>query len=79
MVINDVMELWLLSRETTKSLMLDLQELKWDIIEAWLLSIEDRLRDAQVPCLVETFYNPRSLREVTSRLRDVPLPSSDEE
>jgi len=35
---------------------LDLQELRWDIIQAWLLSIEDKLKDAQVPRLVETVH-----------------------
>ena len=79
MVINDTAELRLLSRETMGSLMLDLQELRWDIVEVWLLSIEERLRDAQVPHLVETVYNPRPSPEVTSRLMNAPLPSSDEE
>ncbi|KAJ8436373.1 hypothetical protein Cgig2_032194 [Carnegiea gigantea] len=79
MVINNAAELRLLSRETIRSRMLNLHELRWDIVEAWLLSIEERLRDTQVPRLVETVYNPRPRPEVTSRLRDAPLPSSDEE
>ncbi|KAJ8428676.1 hypothetical protein Cgig2_006350 [Carnegiea gigantea] len=79
MVINDTAEPRLLSRETMGSLMLDLKELRWDIIEAWMLFVEERLRGAQVPRLVETVYNPWSRPEVTSRLRDAPLPSSDEE
>ncbi|KAJ8438780.1 hypothetical protein Cgig2_009898 [Carnegiea gigantea] len=48
MVINDAAELRLVNRETRGSLMLDLQELRWDIIEAWLLSIGERLKDTQV-------------------------------
>ncbi|KAJ8420088.1 hypothetical protein Cgig2_002029 [Carnegiea gigantea] len=79
MVINDAVELRLIKKETRESLMLDLQELRWDIIEAWLLSIEDKLKDAQVPRLVETVYNPRPHPVVTSRLRDAPPLSSDEE
>ncbi|KAJ8434800.1 hypothetical protein Cgig2_033750 [Carnegiea gigantea] len=47
MVINGAAELRLIKRETGESLMLALQELRWDIIEAWLLSIEDKLKDAQ--------------------------------
>ncbi|KAJ8422560.1 hypothetical protein Cgig2_005758 [Carnegiea gigantea] len=58
-VINDAAELRLIRRETGESLMLDLQEQRLDIIEAWLLSIEDKLKDAQIPYLVETVYNPR--------------------
>ena len=50
--------------------MLDLEELRWDIIEAWLLSIEDMLKNAKVPHLVETVYNPQPCPAVTSRLRD---------
>jgi len=45
-VINDAAELRLTRRETGASLMLDLQELRWDVIEAWLLSIADKLKDA---------------------------------
>ena len=48
MVINDAAKLRLIRRETEKSLMLDLRKLKWDVIEAWLLSIKDKLKDAQV-------------------------------
>ncbi|KAJ8452457.1 hypothetical protein Cgig2_000046 [Carnegiea gigantea] len=78
-VINDATELRLLSRETIESLMLDLQELRWDIVKAWLLSIEERLKDSQVSRLVEMIYNPWPRPKVTSKLRDAPLPSSDEE
>ncbi|KAJ8438389.1 hypothetical protein Cgig2_006307 [Carnegiea gigantea] len=70
MVINDVVERRLIRREIGESLMLDLQKLRWDIIEAWLLSIDDKLKDTQVPRLVETMYNPRLHLAVTSRLRD---------
>ncbi|KAJ8444874.1 hypothetical protein Cgig2_029805 [Carnegiea gigantea] len=55
------------------------QELKWDIVEVWLLFINERLRDTQVPCLVEMVYNPQSHSEVTARLRDAPPVLSDEE
>ncbi|KAJ8429207.1 hypothetical protein Cgig2_012335 [Carnegiea gigantea] len=48
MVINDATKLRLIRRVTGESLMLDLRKLRWDIIEAWLLSIEDKLKDAQV-------------------------------
>ncbi|KAJ8447059.1 hypothetical protein Cgig2_025436 [Carnegiea gigantea] len=47
-VINDAAKLRLIRRETKESLMLDLRKLRWDIIEAWLLSIEDKLKDTQV-------------------------------
>ncbi|KAJ8427838.1 LOW QUALITY PROTEIN: hypothetical protein Cgig2_029755 [Carnegiea gigantea] len=46
LVINGAVELRLIRREIGESLMLDSQELRWDIIEAWLLFIEDRLKDA---------------------------------
>ncbi|KAJ8441233.1 hypothetical protein Cgig2_033957 [Carnegiea gigantea] len=78
MVINDAAELRLLSRGPRGSLMLDLHELRWYIIEVWLLSIEERLKDTQVPCLVKMIYNPQLRPEVTSRLRDTPPLSSDE-
>ena len=45
MVINEVAELGLSRRDIMGRMMLDLQELKWDIVEAWLLSIDERLRD----------------------------------
>jgi len=60
-------------------MMLELRELRWDIVKAWLLYIDERLRDAQVPRLVEMVYNPQLCPEVTERLRDMPPPSSDEE
>ncbi|KAJ8433389.1 hypothetical protein Cgig2_019179 [Carnegiea gigantea] len=72
MVINDAAELRLIRRETEESLTLDLQELRWDIIEAWLLSIEEKLKDTQVPRLVETVHNLQPHPAVTSRLRDAP-------
>ncbi|KAJ8445074.1 LOW QUALITY PROTEIN: hypothetical protein Cgig2_022594 [Carnegiea gigantea] len=77
MVINDTVELRLIRREIGEILMLDLHELRWDIIEAWLLSIDDKLKDAQVPCLVETVSNPWPCPSVTSRLRDAsPCPAT---
>jgi len=79
MVINNVVELGLSSRDAMGRMMLGLQELKWGIVEAWLLSIDERLRDAQVPHLVEMVYNPQPRPEVTSRLRGAPPVSSDEE
>ncbi|KAJ8451345.1 hypothetical protein Cgig2_014117 [Carnegiea gigantea] len=48
MVINDATKLRLIRRETRESLMLDLRKMRWDIIEVWMLSIEDKLKDAQV-------------------------------
>ncbi|KAJ8452514.1 hypothetical protein Cgig2_000103 [Carnegiea gigantea] len=48
MVINDTAKLRLIRRETNEGLMLDLCKLRWDVIEAWLLSIKDKLKDAQV-------------------------------
>ena len=72
MVINDTAELRLLGRETRGSLLLGLQEQRWDIIEAWLLSTEERPKDAQVPHIVEMVYNPWPCPAVTSRLRDAP-------
>ena len=49
MVINDTVELRLIRRVIGESLMLYLQELRWDMIEAWLLSMEDKLKDSPVP------------------------------
>ena len=46
MVINDVVKLRLSSRDAIGCMTLDRRELKWDIIEAWLLPIDERLRDA---------------------------------
>ncbi|KAJ8422874.1 hypothetical protein Cgig2_013747 [Carnegiea gigantea] len=57
-IINDVVELRLSSRDAMGNMMLELREQRWDIVEAWLLFINERLRDAQVPCLVEMVYNP---------------------
>ncbi|KAJ8431187.1 hypothetical protein Cgig2_010219 [Carnegiea gigantea] len=48
MVINDAAKLRLIRREAEESLMLDLRKLRWDVIEAWLLFIKDKLKDAQV-------------------------------
>jgi len=79
MVISDAAELRLSSRDAMGNMMLELQELRWDIVEVWLLSIDERLRDAQIPRLVKMVYNPRPRPEVTSRLRDTPPLSSDEE
>ena len=39
MEINDVAKLGLLSRDAIGCMTLDRRELKWDIIEAWLLSL----------------------------------------
>ncbi|KAJ8435718.1 hypothetical protein Cgig2_002675 [Carnegiea gigantea] len=47
MVINDAARLQLNRREIGESLMSDLQKLRWDAIEAWLLFIEDKLKDAR--------------------------------
>jgi len=47
MVINDAARLWLIRRETRESLMSDLRELRWDVIQVWLLFIEDKLKDGQ--------------------------------
>ncbi|KAJ8435521.1 hypothetical protein Cgig2_032108 [Carnegiea gigantea] len=60
-------------------MMRDLQELKWNIIDTWLQDIDERLRDAQVPHLVEMVYNPQPCPEVTLRLRGAPPISSDED
>jgi len=45
MVLNEAAELRLLSRAAMDRVMLDLWELKWDIIEVWLQDINERLRD----------------------------------
>ncbi|KAJ8429572.1 hypothetical protein Cgig2_023778 [Carnegiea gigantea] len=47
MVISDAARLRLIRRETGESHMSDLRKLRWDVIEAWLLFIEDKLKDAQ--------------------------------
>ncbi|KAJ8428285.1 hypothetical protein Cgig2_027417 [Carnegiea gigantea] len=79
MVISDAEGLRLSSRDAMGDMMLELQELRWGIVEAWLLSINERLRDAQVLHLVEMVYNPRPCPEVTSRLTGAPSLLSDEE
>ena len=76
MVINEVVELGLSSRDAMWRMMLDMQELRWDIVQMWLQDIDEH---AQFPRLVEMVYNPQSCPEVTSRLRGAPLVSSDEE
>ncbi|KAJ8444599.1 hypothetical protein Cgig2_023662 [Carnegiea gigantea] len=65
MAVSDVVELRLSSRDA-------MGDMIWDIVEAWLLSIDERFRDTQIPRLVEMVYNPRPCSEVTSRLRDAP-------
>ena len=72
MVINNVAKLRLSSRDTTGCMMVNLQELRWDIVEAWLQSIDETHRDAQAPHLVKVVYNPQPHPEVTSRLMDGP-------
>ncbi|KAJ8420401.1 hypothetical protein Cgig2_028073 [Carnegiea gigantea] len=72
MVINEVAELGLSSRDAMGHMMLDLRELRWNIVDSWLQDIDERLRDAQVPRLVEMVYNPQPRPEVTSRLRGTP-------
>ena len=52
MVINEVAELGLSSRDTMGSMMRDLQDLKWDVIETWLQDIDERLRDARFLALL---------------------------
>ena len=47
MVINDAARLRLIRRETGESLMSDLRKLRWDVIEALLLFIEDKLKDSK--------------------------------
>jgi len=48
MVVNNAAKLRLIRKEIGESLMLDLRKWRWDIIEAWLLPLEDKLKDAQV-------------------------------
>ena len=79
MMINEVAELGLLSRDAIGPMILDLRELRWDITETWFQDIDERLRDAQVPCLVKMVYNPQPRPEVTLRLKGAPPVSSDKE
>ncbi|KAJ8433989.1 hypothetical protein Cgig2_012682 [Carnegiea gigantea] len=46
-VINDAARLRLIRREIGESLMSDLRKLRWDVIKAWLLFIEDKLKEAR--------------------------------
>ena len=46
MVINEAVELGISSRVSMDRMMLELQELKWDIVEVGLQDIDERLRDA---------------------------------
>ena len=47
MVISDATRLRLIRRETGESHMSNLRKMRWDVIEVWLLFIEDKLKDAQ--------------------------------
>ncbi|KAJ8426858.1 hypothetical protein Cgig2_006533 [Carnegiea gigantea] len=47
MVISDVTRLRLIKRKIGESLTSDLRKLRCDAVEAWLLSIEDKLKDAR--------------------------------
>ncbi|KAJ8441785.1 hypothetical protein Cgig2_009031 [Carnegiea gigantea] len=78
LVINEAVELELSSRAVVDCMMSDLRELNWDIVEAWLEEVDKRLRDAQVPRLVEILTNPQPCAKVTSRLKGAPPVSSDE-
>ncbi|KAJ8429185.1 hypothetical protein Cgig2_028758 [Carnegiea gigantea] len=64
-VINYVAKVRLSRRDAMGCMMADPQELRWDIAEAWLLSIDERLRDTQVPRLVKVVYNPQPRPEAT--------------
>ena len=44
MVINDAVRLRFIRREIGENLMSNLWKLRWDVIEAWLLFIEDKLK-----------------------------------
>jgi len=58
-----------------------LRELKWDVIESWPWGIEERLRRAHVPRLVDLIANPTLAGDPKedSRLSDAPSASSDKE
>ncbi|KAJ8424066.1 hypothetical protein Cgig2_028739 [Carnegiea gigantea] len=74
---NEAAELGLSSKAPMDRMMLDLGELKWDIVE----DIDERLRDAHVPRLIEILANPQPpvRPEETSRLRGTPPISSDDD
>jgi len=78
MEINNVAELGLSNRDAMGRMMVDLQELRWDIVEAWLLSIDERLRDAQVPPLLRWFISS-AVPESDFKAEGCTLLSSDEE
>ena len=71
-VIKNAAELRLILGEIEESLILVLQELRWDIVKVWMLSIKDKLKDAPVSLLVEIVYNPQPCAVATSRPRDTP-------
>ncbi|KAJ8427672.1 hypothetical protein Cgig2_016765 [Carnegiea gigantea] len=81
MVLNEVAKLGFLSRAAMDRMMLDLRELKWDIVGVWLQDIKERLRDTQIPYLVEILANPQPSvhPDETSRLRGASPVSSEEE
>ncbi|KAJ8428395.1 LOW QUALITY PROTEIN: hypothetical protein Cgig2_029018 [Carnegiea gigantea] len=56
-VLNDVVELGLSSRIMMNYMMSVLRELNWAVIESWLWGIEERLRRAQIPRLVDLIAN----------------------
>jgi len=47
MVINDIARLQLIRREIGEGLMSHLRKLRWDVIGAWLLFIDDKLKAAR--------------------------------
>ena len=47
MVINHAVRLQLIRKETRESLMSDIRKLRWDVIEVWLLSIRDELKNVR--------------------------------
>ncbi|KAJ8434141.1 hypothetical protein Cgig2_000861 [Carnegiea gigantea] len=81
MVLNDVAELGLSSRIAMDYMISVLRELNWAVIESWLWGIEEKLRRAQFPYLVDLIANPTLAGglEEDSRLSDVPSASSDKE
>jgi len=80
-VLNDAAELGLLSRITMDCMMSVLRELNWVVIESGMWGIEERLRRAQTPRLVNLIANPVPVGDLEEdlRLSDAPFASSDEE
>jgi len=81
MVLNDAVELGVMSRVTANAMILVLRGLNWPIFESSLGRNEEALRRAQAPRLANLGANPEPTDgpEEHSGSTNAPPPSNDEE